>query len=105
MSGGFTGTPEQFQKAYQDVANTKGAMDQNLNQLRDNIEATRAGWGGDAAQAFQKVMQSFDEKARNLTKALDDIGELLEQSGVKYQQAEEQQSETISAISSALGGL
>ncbi|PXY32215.1 WXG100 family type VII secretion target [Prauserella muralis] len=105
MAGGFTGTPEQFQQAYQDVEEIKSRMDQNMNQLRDNIEATRAGWDGEAARAFQNVMAAFDEKNRKLNDALQHIGELLQQSGVKYQQAEEEQNSAISNIGNTLGGL
>lgn len=104
MAGGFTGTPEQFQQAYQDLEVAKGDMEQNLSTLRDNIEATRAGWDGEAAQIFQTVMSRFDEKAANLNKALQDIGDMLQQSGVKYQQAEEEQHDRISAISNMLDG-
>ncbi|OLT41312.1 type VII secretion protein [Saccharomonospora sp. CUA-673] len=105
MAGGFTGTPEQFQQAYRDVEETKAAMDQNMSTLRERIEATRAGWGGEAAQAFQNVMNAFDEKNMKLNQALQDIAELLQQSGVKYQQAEEEQQSSIGSISNALGGL
>ncbi|OQO91101.1 WXG100 family type VII secretion target [Saccharomonospora piscinae] len=105
MAGGFTGTPEQFQQAYQDVDQIKGSMDQNLNQLRSNIEATQAGWQGEAAKAFQNVMNAFDEKTRKLNEALANIGELLQQSGVKYQQAEEEQNSAISNIGNTLSGL
>jgi len=105
MAGGFTGTPEQFQQAYRDVEETKQAMDQNMSTLRDRIEATRAGWSGEAAQAFQNVMNAFDEKNMKLNQALQDIAELLQQSGVKYQQAEEEQQSAIGSISNALGGL
>src|SRR5690606_5931426 len=105
MAGGFTGTPEQIQQAHQDVAAIKATMDQNLNQLRSNIEATQAGWQGEAAKAFQNVMAAFDEKTRKLNEALGNIGELLQQSGVKYQQAEEEQNAAISSIGNALNGL
>ena len=105
MAGGFTGTPEQFQQAYQDVDEIKGRMDQNMSTLRGNIEATRAGWDGEAARAFQNVMNAFDEKNRKLNDALQHIAELLQQSGVKYQQAEEEQNSAIGNIGNALGGL
>lgn len=102
---GFTGTPEQFQQAYQDVDEIKARMDQNMSQLRDNIEATRAGWDGMAAKAFQNVMENFDAKNRALNDALQKIGELLQKSGVAYQQAEEEQNQAIGSIGNALGGL
>ncbi|MBB3662113.1 MULTISPECIES: WXG100 family type VII secretion target [Prauserella salsuginis group] len=105
MAGGFAGTPEQFQKAFQDVSETKGQMDANMQKLRSNIEATSAGWQGEAAGAFQNVMAAFDEKNHKLNQALQDIADLLQQSGHKYQQAEEEQNSAISNIGNVLGGL
>jgi WXG100 family type VII secretion target len=81
---GYTGTPAQFAQAHRDVSDTKREMDQNLSQLRNNIEATRAGWSGPAAAVFQNVMNTFDEKSRKLNDALQDIADMLQQSGVKY---------------------
>lgn len=107
MAGGFTGTPEDFAKAHSDVTEIKAQMDQNLNTLRGNIEATRAGWqsGGDGgAVAFQTMMTKFDEKARACTNVLQNIGDMLEQSGVEYQRAEEEQSSHISSVSAMLDG-
>lgn len=98
---GFTGTPEDFAKAHMDVAETKGQMDDNLNQLRSNIEATQGGWDGEAARLFQQVMERFNEKSMKLNMALEDIAELLKQSGVQYQGSDESSQE---ALKRAAGG-
>lgn len=105
MASGFQGTPEDFQKAFGDVENAKASMDANLSQLRSNIESTQAAWQGEAAKAFNAVMVAFDEKANKLGQALQNIGELLEQSGNKYAAAEEEQNSVISNISAGLEGL
>lgn len=102
MAGGFTGTPEDFQKAFGDVSEIKGQMDSNIQKLRSNIEATRAGWDGEAGRAFQNVMDKFDEKSRNLNQRLQDIADLLEQSGHKYQAAEEEQQSTVGNLGAIL---
>ncbi|AUI64959.1 type VII secretion protein [Amycolatopsis sp. BJA-103] len=81
------------------------SMDQNLSKLRDNIEATRAGWTGDAALAFNNVMKRFDEAGRGLNQALQNIGELLEQAGSKYNASEQQQQELINSVNKGFGVL
>lgn len=101
--GGFTGTPDDFQKAYSDVSEIKGQIDGNLNTLRNNIEATRAGWSGDAGNLFQKVMDRYNEKAMACSQALDDIAHMLQQSGQTYAEAEAAQQDQINKISNALG--
>ncbi|MFD9895482.1 WXG100 family type VII secretion target [Amycolatopsis sp. NPDC059027] len=98
MAGGFKGTPEQFTQAEQRVTEVRVAMDHNLSQLRDRIEATRAGWQGDAQKAFDKVMQRFDEDGRGINQSLQNIANLLQEAGSKYKRSEEQQQEIMSAV-------
>jgi|GEM_PF-6043033 len=107
MSGGFTGTPEEFSKAHSSVEEIKQQMDSEINKLKGNIEQTQQGWqsGGEGgAAAFQSMMQKYDEKARACTAVLDEIGEMLQQSGVEYTRAEEESADNISQISAALDG-
>ncbi|OZM74913.1 WXG100 family type VII secretion target [Amycolatopsis antarctica] len=101
---GFQGTPEDFAKAHGDVSDTKVSMDQNLQQLRSNIEATQAGWDGDAARLFQSVMERFNEKSSKLNNALQDIADLLQSSGVQYDTQESNVNDTISKLGATLDG-
>lgn len=105
MAGGFTGNVEQFTEAEKRVTEVRVSMDQNLGKLRDNIESTRAGWSGDAALAFNNVMKRFDEAGRGLNQALQNIGDLLEQAGSKYNASEQQQQELIKSVNSGFGVL
>lgn len=102
---GFKGDVAQFTQAEKDVIETKNAMVQDLNTLRDNIEATQAGWSGPASAAFANVMVRFDEESRNLYQALETIGLLLERAGSKYEAAEEEQLESIQSIARSMEGL
>ncbi len=61
---GFTGTVQQFTEAEGRVTEVRAGMDANLSTLRDRIEATRAGWKGEAQKAFDHVMMRFDDDAR-----------------------------------------
>jgi WXG100 family type VII secretion target len=105
MAGGFQGSVEQFTQSEKRVTEVRVSMDQNLGKLRDNIEATRAGWTGDAALAFNNVMKRFDEAGRGLNQALQNIGELLEQAGSKYNASEQQQQELIKSVNAGFGVL
>ncbi|KFZ82816.1 type VII secretion protein [Amycolatopsis sp. MJM2582] len=105
MAGGFTGTVEQFTQSEKRVTEVRVSMDQNLSKLRDNIEATRAGWTGDASIAFNNVMKRFDEAGRGLNQALQNIGDLLEQAGSKYNASEQQQQELINSVNKGFGVL
>ncbi|MDT8909693.1 WXG100 family type VII secretion target [Amycolatopsis sp. PS_44_ISF1] len=105
MAGGFTGTPEQFTDAEGRVTDVRARMDQNLSQLRDRIEATRAGWQGEAQKAFDHVMQRFDEDGRGMNEALQNIANLLQEAGSKYKRSEEQQQEIMQSMNKGFGVL
>jgi WXG100 family type VII secretion target len=95
---GFHGTIPQFTEAEGRVTEVRAQMDQNLSSLRDKIEATRAGWSGEAAKAFNNVMHRFDEDARGMNQALQKIAELLKEAGSKYEKSEQQQQEILQAV-------
>ncbi|WP_290058923.1 WXG100 family type VII secretion target [Amycolatopsis solani] len=98
MTVGFQGTPAQFTEAEGRVTEVRASMDANLSTLRDRIEATRAGWQGEAQKAFDHVMQRFDEDARGMNQALQKIAELLKEAGSKYERSEQQQQEIMQAV-------
>ena len=102
---GFTGNAADFAQAHGKVNNVKSAMDANLASLRSAIEETQAGWSGSAAGVFQQVMQAFDEKTKKLNQALEDIGDLLQQSGHKYDAQEQEAHQQVSQLGSVLDGL
>ena len=102
---GFQGTPQQFTDAEGRVTEVRTGMDHNLATLRDRIEATRAGWQGDAQKAFDHVMLRFDEDARGMNQALQRIGELLREAGSKYERSEQQQQEILGAVNRGFDAL
>ena len=105
MANGFQGTPADFAEAQTHVDECQQAMDSTLVKLANEIEATRAGWDGPAAIVFQRVMDAFSEKSKNLNKALADIGEMLKNSGVAYQTQDDDVKSQISQLQSVLDGL
>ncbi len=106
MSGsGFTGTVQQFTEAEGRVTEVRAGMDHNLVQLRDRIEATRAGWQGMAQKAFDNVMKRFDDDARQMNQALQKIADLLREAGSKYEKSEQQQQEILAAVNKGFDAL
>ncbi|MEA5362080.1 WXG100 family type VII secretion target [Amycolatopsis sp., V23-08] len=102
---GFQGTPEQFTDAEARVTEVRTGMDQNLATLRDRIEATRAGWQGQAQKAFDHVMLRFDDDARQMNQALQRIADLLREAGSKYARSEQQQQEVIGSLNKGFDAL
>lgn len=102
---GFQGTVQQFTDAEGRVTEVRAGMDNNLSTLRDRIEATRAGWQGEAQKAFDNVMMRFDDDARQMNQALQRIGDLLREAGSKYERSEQQQQEILSAVNRGFDAL
>jgi|SRR3954449_7368272 WXG100 family type VII secretion target len=106
MAGsGFTGTVQQFTEAEGRVTEVRAGMDANLSTLRDRIEATRAGWKGQAQKAFDNVMARFDDDARQMNQALQKIADLLREAGSKYEKSEQQQQEILGAVNRGFDAL
>lgn len=105
MAGGFEGDVVQFTEAEKRVTEVRVLMDQNLGTLRGNIEATQAGWTGEAALAFNNVMRRFDEAGKGLNQALQNIAELLETAGSRYNATEQQQQELIKSVNAGFNVL
>jgi WXG100 family type VII secretion target len=104
MANGFNGDPAQFATAHSQVSDIKQQMDSQLASLRGSIEATQSSWQGKAAKAFQAVMESFDQKSAGLNTALQDIADLIQNSGVKYTQSEDDAQSHTSKIAAGLEG-
>ncbi|MFJ9783857.1 WXG100 family type VII secretion target [Amycolatopsis sp. NPDC101161] len=102
---GFQGTVQQFTDAEGRVTEVRAGMDNNLSTLRDRIEATRAGWQGEAQKAFDNVMMRFDDDARQMNQALQRIGDLLREAGSKYERSEQQQQEILGAVNRGFDAL
>jgi WXG100 family type VII secretion target len=103
MPSGFAGEVAQFSQAHKNVETARNTLDAELKKLRGEIEQTRAGWKGGAAEAFQQLMARFDENAVKLNNALQGIGEQLQAAGSTYEAAEEEQASVVNNITKSLG--
>lgn len=104
MPDGYTGTPEEFTTAHQNVVNTKEAVEGELTNLWNAISQLQSLWTGPAQTAFLKMMHRFDEDAKKLNTALEGIGEQLKAAGSRYTESEAQQQDVFGSLSAQLDG-
>ncbi|HEV7907965.1 MAG TPA: WXG100 family type VII secretion target [Pseudonocardiaceae bacterium] len=102
MAGYATGTQE-LKTAAQDILNVDESVQGVLRQLRGTIDGLSGVWAGAAAQAFNSLMQRFDDDAAKLQRALRDIAEQISGTADIYQQQEEEHSGSLGSISNRLG--
>jgi WXG100 family type VII secretion target len=103
MAAGYGTTTEQMQRAAQQVVAVNEQVQSQLAALRNQLAPLAGAWRGEASTAFQGLMARWDSDARTLNEALRGIGEAIQGSGRGYQQAEDQQHQSLSAIQGALG--
>jgi len=102
--GGYTGTPEEFTTAHQNVVNIKEQVEGELTNLWNSISQLQSLWTGPAQTAFLKMMHRFDEDAKKLNTALEGIGEQLKAAGSRYTESEAQQQDVFGSLSAQLDG-
>ncbi|MCA1674834.1 MAG: WXG100 family type VII secretion target [Actinobacteria bacterium] len=104
MSAGAYGTSiEEMQAAANHVHEVNESVQGQLSSLRNQLAPLAGAWKGQASTAFQTLMTRWDTNARSLNEALRGIGESIQSSGTTYAQQEEQQQQTMSNITNALG--
>ena len=88
---GIKVTPEQLQALAGQVARGSGEIDGQLRQLGGTVAPLVGGdWAGQAQQRFTALWDEWQRSAQGLRHALDGIGQLLQQAGSAYAQAEQQ---------------
>ncbi|MBV8542191.1 MAG: WXG100 family type VII secretion target [Pseudonocardiales bacterium] len=103
MAQQFGAQFEQMQAAAQHVAEVNQSVQGRLSGLRNQLAPLAGAWKGQAAIAFQVLMERWDTDARSLNEALNSIGEQIRGSGTTYAQADETEQQTYSRIGQALG--
>ena len=103
MAGFQTGAQE-LQKAGQQMQTSNEQLQSDLAKLAGECEQIRGTWNGAAATAFTNLMERFQTDAKNLNSSLDSISEAITGNAANYAAQEQEASESISKITSALGG-
>ncbi len=89
-------------KAAQQVQQVSDSLQQQMRSLMNNLEPLAGSWKGQAATAFQQLMERFNTDSQKLSTALGNISSALDSNTKNYNASEEQNH---SAIANILGGL
>ena len=91
-------------KASGQVDEVRSNIENAVKKLHGNIEPVMAGWQGDAAQVFRRLMDQFQQDADKINQKLGEISQNIQSSGKQYVEQEEQHSQDLSKIEGMLGG-
>lgn len=76
-------------QAATDTQTTKDDIQGKLQTLRGLMEDLAGSWKGAASAKFSQVMQAYDKEGNDIMSALENIAEILKQSGATIQANEE----------------
>jgi WXG100 family type VII secretion target len=102
MTGSFNVDHATLHTAANDVRATRAEVEDQLKQLWDAADELAIAWKGSASAGFQRLFQRWDEDAKALVKAMNDIADLLDKSGTTHQVNDEQQQQLLDRIHSTL---
>lgn len=103
MSSKYTVTPADLAKASQSVQQTVQDINQQMSALESAVAPLGSSWQGQAYQAFQQLMDRFQNDGKKLTQALQAIGEAIDANNKNYTQVEESNKSSITNLLSSLG--
>ncbi|WP_228046576.1 WXG100 family type VII secretion target [Saccharopolyspora montiporae] len=93
-----------IEKASQDINETRDAVQNALQQLKGQLEPAMAGWQGQAADVFRKLMDRYEENGKKILEKLGQLAENVQSSGKDYAASQEEEASNISKIEGMLGG-
>jgi WXG100 family type VII secretion target len=86
----------------QAVGNAKAGIDQQMSQVRSEIEQVSAYWSGDASGSFIQLMQRWDEETKKLNNVLITLEDALGGTDRDQNATEESHQQTISSLSNMM---
>jgi len=89
-------------KAAQQVLQTSESLQQQMRSLMSNLEPLASAWQGQAASAFQQLMERFNGDSQKLTTALGNIANALDSNAKAYNASEEENRGSIAGILGSL---
>ena len=101
---GYTTDQAALDKAAGDMLNTNDQLMSALTKMASELEPLRTAWAGDAATAFQNLIERFQEDAKTMNSALDNIANNVSANAKKYAAQEAEQQQSLSGIMNTLGG-
>jgi ESAT-6 family protein len=88
--------------AAKDVRDTRTQVDGELKKLLSVVDDLAVAWQGQASGGFQRLMIRWNEDTVKLQTALDNIADLLDQSGTAHQATDDEQNQMLNKFQSAL---
>jgi WXG100 family type VII secretion target len=92
-----------LKRGAQAVETAKNGIDQQMNTVRGEIEEVKGYWTGDAQQAFNGLMQRWDDQARKLNAVLITLQDALQGTDTDQNTTEQSHEQSISHLSSMMG--
>lgn len=102
MTGAFNTQTQQMTQAASKVDDVNGQVRSMLSSLNSQVESIIPAWQGNAATAFQGLMQRYHADATKLSQALTDIAEQIRTSGQTYSAQDESASDAVRSAGSGL---
>jgi WXG100 family type VII secretion target len=103
MSGQFRTTGEEMRAFAGRIGEVNSQIQGELSRLNSLVESITSGWQGDAANAYHRLQEQWNEDARKLNQVLAEIQSAIEQTSSQYQATEQEQHSSVSNIQAALG--
>jgi WXG100 family type VII secretion target len=104
MAGQFTTGSAELTTAAGQLEQGNQSLQGALSKLQSEVEQIESMWGGDAAAAFQTLMEAFQSDAKKLNDNLLQISQSVRTNAQNYAAQEEQAKSSISSITSGLQG-
>ncbi len=104
MAGVISAEEGALRRGAQAVNETKAGIDQQVKNVRGEIEQLRGYWQGSAAVSFTTLMNSWDEQARKLNNVLVTLEDALSGTERDAAATEEEHQSTISGLGSMMSG-
>lgn len=103
MAGQFRVTEQELQALSSKITEVNGSIQGEVKRLDGVISQIASGWQGQAATAYHRLQQQWNEDARKMNNILNDIKEAVDSTRQNYSATEEQQNSEVSKIMSDFG--
>jgi WXG100 family type VII secretion target len=103
MSGQFRTTADEMRAFASRIGDVNSQIQGELSRLNSLVESITSGWQGEAASAYHRLQEQWNEDARKLNQVLDEIKNAIEQTSSQYQSTEQEQHSQVSNITAVLG--
>lgn len=103
MAGQFRVTEDDLRALSSKISEVNGSVQGEVKRLDGVISQIAGGWQGQAATAYNRLQQQWNEDARKMSNILNDIKEAVDSTRQNYTATEEQQNSEVSKIMSDFG--